>query len=91
MRKLKLHFKIRNCELFGISAVTWERVKDQDDSVIKEYLLFYDHLPDFEDFSRLANKKNVFKVTLMKGPLTNRSQRPSNKNKQSLPLKLFNS
>ena len=73
---------------------TWEflhplgRVKG-DNSAIKEYLLFWKHKPDLEDFSILATYN--FKVTLMESLLINRDHLPSNKNKQSLPLELFNS
>ena len=66
------------CEHLGISALTRKRVKGDDDSAIKEHLLFCNHTPDFEDFSILATNNNDFKV-------------PLNKNKQSLPLELFDS
>ena len=35
-------------------ALTGKRVKGDDDSGIKEHLLFCSHTPDFEDFSILA-------------------------------------
>ena len=62
-----------------------------DDSAIKENLLFCNHTPDFEDFSILAGNKSDFKVTLMESLLINRDHPPLNKNKQSLPLELFHS
>ena len=61
------------------------------DSAIKEHLLFCNHKPDFEDFSILATNNNDFKVTLMESLLINRDHPPLNKNKQSLPLELFDS
>ena len=70
--KTKRHFKVRMCEHLGISALTGKRVKGDDDSAIKEHLLFCNHKPDFED-------------------LINRDHPPLNKNKQSLPLELFDS
>ena len=48
--KTKRHFKVRMCEHLGISALTGKRVKGDDDSAIKEHLLFCNHKPDFEDF-----------------------------------------
>ena len=69
------------CEHLGISALTGKRVKGDDDSAIKEHLLFCNHTPDFEDF----------KVTLMESLLISRDYPPLNKNKQSLPLELFHS
>ena len=57
----------------------------------KEYLLFYNHTPDFEDLSILANNSNNFKVTLMDSLLINRDHTPFNKNKQTLPLGLCDS
>ena len=76
------------CEHLGISALTGKRVKGDDDSAIKEHLLFCSHTPDF---SILATNNNDFKVTLMESLLINRDHPPLNKNKQSLPLELFDS
>ena len=78
------------CEHLRISALTAKRVSD-DDSAIKEHFLFCNHKSDFEDFSILATNNNNYKVTLMKSLLVNRDYPPLNKNKQSLPLKLFDS
>ena len=89
--KTKHHFKVRMCEHLGISALTGKRVKGDDDSAIKEHLLFCNHQPDFEDFSILATNNNDFKVTLMESLLINRDHPPLNKNKQSLLLELFDS
>ena len=79
------------CEHLRISALTGKKVKDYDDSAIKEHLLFYSLSPDFEDFSILFTNNNDFKVTLMESLLINRDYPPLNKNKQSLPLELFDS
>ena len=89
--KTKPHFKVRMCEHLEISAVTGKRVKGDEDSTIKEHLLFYNHTPDFEDFSILATNNNDFKTTLMEGLLINRDHPTLNTNKQYLPLKLFDS
>ena len=89
--KTKRHFKVRMSEHLEISALTGKRVKGDDDSAIKEHLLFCNHTPDFEDFSILATNNNDFKVTLMESLLINRDHPPLNKNKQSLPLELFDS
>ena len=70
---------------------TWERVKDDDDSAIKDHVLCCSHAPDFEDFSILATNNNDFKITLMESVLISRDPPPLNKNKQSLPLKFFDS
>ena len=79
------------CERLGISALTDKRVTGDDDSAIKEHLLFCNHTPDFEDFSIFATKNNDFQVMLMGSLLINRDHPPLNKNKQSLPLELFDS
>ena len=78
------------CKHLGISMLTGKRVKGNDDFPIKEHLLFCNHTPDFEDFSVLAANNNL-KVTLMESLLINRDHPPLNKNKQSLPLELFDS
>ena len=54
-------------------------------------ILFCNHTPDFEDFSIFANNNNDFKVTLIEILLIDRDHPPLNKNKQSLPLQLFDS
>ena len=73
--KTKRHFKVRMCKQLGISALTGKRVKGDDDSVIKEHLLFCNHTPDFEDFSILATNNSDFKVTLMES--SNQQRSPS--------------
>ena len=77
------------CKHVGISALTGKRVKGDDDSAIKEHLLFCSHALDFEDFSVLATNINEFNVTLMETLLINRDHPPLNENKQSLPLEHF--
>ena len=72
-------------------CLTWKKVEGDDDSVIKEHLLFYNDAPEFEDFLILSTNSNDFKVTLMKSVLINRDYPPLNKNKQSLLLELFDS
>ena len=47
-------------ENLGISALTEKRVKGDDDSTIKEHLLFCNHAPNFEDF--FTTNKNDFNV-----------------------------
>ena len=78
------------CEHLAISALTDKRFKGDDDSVIKEHLLFCNHTPDFKDFSILATNNNDVKVILMETLLINRDHPPFNKKKQSFPLELFN-
>ena len=78
-------------EHLGISALTGKRVKGDDDSTIKEHLLFCNHTPEFEDFSILESNNNDFKVTLMESLLISRDHPPLNKNKQSLPSELLDS
>ena len=58
---------------------------------LKKHLLFCNHTPDFEDFSILATNNNNFKVTLVESLLINKDHPVLNKNKQSLPLELFDS
>ena len=87
--KTKGHFKVRMCEHLGVSALTWKRVKGDNDSAIKEHHLFCNHSSGFDDFSILASSNNDFKVTLMESLLINRDHPPLNKNRHSLPLELF--
>ena len=89
--KTKWHFKVKMYEHMGIFAVTGKRVDGEDDSAIKEHLLFCNHAPDFEDFWILATNSNDFNVMLMESVLNNRDHPPLNKNKQYLPLERFDS
>ena len=79
------------CEHLRISALTGKIVKGDDNSAIKNRLLFCNLATDFEDFSVLAIKNTEFKVTLKESLLINRDHPSLNKNKQSLPLELFDS
>ena len=78
-------------EHLEILALTGKIVKSDDDSVIKKHLLFCSHLSDFKNFSILTTNSNNFKITLMASLLINKDHPPLNKNKQSLPLELFDS
>ena len=53
------------CEQLGIPALTGKLVKGDDDSEIKERLLFSNSAPDFEDSSTLTTNNNNLNVTLM--------------------------
>ena len=54
--KVKRHFGVRIFGV-GISALTGDRVKDDDNFAIKEYLLLCNHAPDFEDFSVVTSQR----------------------------------
>ena len=43
----------------GISAITENRVKANDDYAIKENFLFCNHTPDFEDFSIFKQQQRL--------------------------------
>ena len=87
----KSHFKVKMCERLGILVLTGNRVKGDDDSAIKEHLLFSNNAPDFEDFSILTTNNNDFKVTFIESLLINRDRSLLNRNKKYLLLELFDS
>ena len=62
--------------------------KNKENPGIKGHLLFCNHLPDFEDLILLPTNKNNVKLTFLHF-LINKDYLPLNKNKKSLPLKLF--
>ena len=74
---------------WGISALIGKRVEDDDDSALKEHLLFCNYARNFEDFSILATNNNDRNVTSMGSLLINWDHPLLNKNKQSLPLEFF--
>ena len=45
--KTKYHCKVRMCEYLRILELTWKKVKSDNDSAIKERLLFCNHAPNF--------------------------------------------
>ena len=57
------------CEHLGVSPLTEERVKGDNNSAIKEHNLFCNHSSRFNDFSILASNNNDFKVILMESLL----------------------
>ena len=73
-------------EHLGVYALTGKRVKGDNGSSIKEHHLFCDHSSGFDDFPKLANNDNDFKVTLMESILINTDHRCLNKNRHSLLL-----
>ena len=86
--KTKRHFKIRMCENLGVSALTANKMKGDNDSAIKEHF-FCNHSSSFDDFSIRTSNNNDLKITLMESPLINRDHPPLNKNKHLLPFELF--
>ena len=56
---------LRMCEHLGISALTGNRVKQDNDYDIKKHHLFSNHSSGFGDFSILASNSNDFKDTSM--------------------------
>ena len=74
-----------------VNTEEFRHIPGKELKVIKAHLLFCNHAPDLENFSILTTNNNDFKVTLIECPLINRNHLPLNKNKQSLPLELFDS
>ena len=60
--KTKCHFKVRMCEQLAIFALAGKRVKSDDDSAIKEHLLFCNPKPDFENFSIIATTTTILRL-----------------------------
>ena len=60
-----------------------------EDSAMKKDLLFCNHRLDFEDFSILTTNNNNIQVTITGSLLINRDQSHLNKDKQFLPVELF--
>lgn len=73
------------CEELVISALTGKKYKDYDGISIKKHFLFWNHTPNFENFTILTNNINDFQMTSIESLLINRDDSPLNKNKESLP------
>ena len=89
--KTKRHFKVRICELLGISHLTEKSVKIDNNklTVIRELLLCCNYCPSFEDFSILTRESNDFKLKIMESLLIARHKPIPIKAYSSLPLELF--
>ena len=75
------------CKHIGVFfALVGIRVREDNDSAIKEHHLFSNQSSGFNDSSILASNNNDFKVFLMQSISINRDHPLSNKNKHSLPL-----
>ena len=61
--KTKRHFNIKMREHFLIYILIETKVKGNDDSAIKKYILFCSHLPDFEDLSVFTTSNNDFQLS----------------------------
>ena len=61
--KTKRLFNIKMREHFLIYILIETKVKGNDDSAIKKYILFCSHLPDFEDLSVFTTSNNDFQLS----------------------------
>ena len=91
MAKLSVILRSEGDDL-GISSPIGERVQGNNDSPLKN--IFYSAITLLifqfsQNCSIFTTKNNDVKVTLMERLLINRDYTPSNRNKQSLSLKLF--
>ena len=68
--KTKRHFNIKMREHFLIYILIETKVKANDDSAIKKYILFCSRLPGFEDLSIFTISNNDFKFKLTGSCLT---------------------
>ena len=87
----KRRFNARTGEHLGILTTTGKIAKSDNDSAIKEHILFCNHSSDIEDFSVLTTNNNGFKIILMESLLINRDHPPLNTNKEPLLLEFSDS
>ena len=89
--KTKRHFKVRICEHLGISHLTGERVKIDNNKLtaIQEHVLCCNYSPSHEDCCILTRKSNDFELKIMERLLISREKPCLNKADSFLPLELF--
>ena len=89
--KAKRHFKTWICEHLGISHLTGEEVKIDNNklSAIQVHLLRCNYAPAFEDFSILTRERHDFKLKIMESLLVAGDKSVLSKADSSLPLELF--
>ena len=89
--KTKHHFKVRICEHLGISHLTGEKVKIDNNKLraIQEHLFCCSYSSSFKNFSILTRESNDFKLKIMESLLIAHDKPILNKADSSLPLELF--
>ena len=89
--KTKHHFKVRICEHLGISHLTGEKVKIDNNKLraIQEHLFCCSYSSSFKNFSILTRESNDFKLKIMESLLIAHDNPILNKPDSSLPLQLF--
>ena len=87
--KTQRRFKVRACELLGITPLTGKKVKTPKSSAIIEHLIFTEYDASFNDFKILTKETNGFKLLIKESLLIARDNPSLNKNIYSTPLELF--
>ena len=63
--KFMCYYKVTVCEHLEISTIFAKTVNGNEDSTIKNYLLFCNHLPNFENFFILATLQMTTTLKLL--------------------------
>ena len=83
------YLEVRMCKELRVSTLAGKTVKGDNDFALKEHHLFCNHLSAYDKFSLLASNNNEFKVALMESLFINTDYSPFKKNRNVLPLGLF--
>ena len=83
------HLSVRVGEHSGVSLLTGKKLKSKKSTVVKDHMLFCDHVVSIDDFEILATSDSDFHVKVKESLLTSRDEPILNKNETSLPLYLF--
>jgi len=81
--------KVRICEHSGLSPLTGKRVVNNNNSAIKDHMLFCDHVVRPDDLKVLASGSSEFRLKIQESLLISRDKPILNRHISSLPLKLY--
>ena len=68
------HFKVRDSENTGISALTDKNIKSTKNFAVRDLILVCGNIVSFEGFSVLANRMNDLRIKLQENPLKHLSR-----------------
>ena len=87
--KTKRHFKVRDCEHLGITALTRKKLKSPKESAAFDHIVHTCHNASFDDFDTLVKECDEFRLLLRESLLLLLDDPPLNRSVKSIHLELF--
>ena len=87
--KTKRRFKVRACELLGITHLTGKNVKSPKESAVYDHIFHKGHNASFDDFETLVKESDEFRLLLRKPLSILRDDPTLDRYIKSISLELF--